>query len=113
VRLDHGPPLRIVAHFVHDLPRHGAALRALTTHPDRVVATRGVSSRAEQDRIIHEIRSLRTGDIRTWSIVGLGPGADGIVTVRVRHGEHAVAAELEAQFGRKIQVIFADASTAF
>lgn len=105
--------MRIIATSLGDLEKHLTTLRSSAEHPDRIFAERAVRSRVDQDRILNEIRALVRQETKKPRIVGSGPTSEGVVSVRVLHGEDALAQELKRRYGDAVRVTFADVARRF
>lgn len=113
VSFDHGPHVRVVVYVTDSLPRHQSALRTLVAHPEQLVTAQAVRSRAEQERVVEQLREMAPAATHEPKIIGYGPRPDGVVTIRVLHGEDAVAVKLKERYGEAARVTFGHVSQAF
>ena len=93
--------------------RTGQAARK-SEHPNQVVTALGVRSRAEQRRMIEQVRALFP--LQTHEkpkVLGYGPKANGVVEIRVKHGEHVIAGEIAERWDEAVDVKFGDVAQPF
>lgn len=92
VRIDQGPPMRIIACFTDNISRHEQALRKLVEHPDHLVVEQVRFSQSELRQIVEEIQGIArfpgVGCGVDHVSVMLGPGQEGLAdNLRTRYGD--------------------------
>ncbi len=95
-------PVRIVAAFTGDLPRHEAALRQLVGHPDQLEVRWAAFSATRLEQIRAEItemaRAAEPGVFNGW-----GSGWT-VVTVRLRADQETLAWQLLDRYGDAVEL---------
>jgi hypothetical protein len=99
---ENGDPVRIVVAFSRNIARHEQALRQQVEHPDCLEVRHQRFSASELEEIRAEVERVAKSRTRQ-PLMAIGSGF-GVVSVRLRPDEEALAAELHGRFGNALEL---------